>query len=175
MNDGRRIIKEFRRTNREVNIDKAGLGQRSVIPVEGNLPDSKAIRAVEREEERRTGFPVRKVFLSAPNIRASRLLWYIVVNPKEKDSSPLFKLMFREQLTDMMSLINLGSVPNKDGLEEEFSRIWGKPRNKLFSKSNGQQPQEAMEGARTPEQNVQAQGRSSGAAQPGAVLAGGGG
>jgi len=175
LNDGRRIIKEFRRTNREVNIDKAGLGQRSVIPVEGNLPDSKAIRAVEREEERRTGFPVRKVFLSAPNIRASRLLWYIVVNPKEKDSSPLFKLMFREQLTDMMSLINLGSVPNKDGLEEEFSRIWGKPRNKLFSKSNGQQPQEAMEGARTPEQNVQAQGRSSGAAQPGAVLAGGGG
>jgi len=175
VNDARRVIKDFRRTNREVNIDKAGLGQRSVIPVEGNLPDAKAIRAVERDEEKRTGFPVRKVFLSAPNIRASRLLWYIVVNPKEKDSSPLFKLMFREQLTDMMSLINLGSVPNKDGLEEEFSRIWGKPRNKLFSKSNGQQTQGAEGNTRTPEQNIQAQGRSSATPQSSAVLAGGAG
>jgi len=55
------------------------------------------------------------------------------VTSKERESSAFYKMIFREMLSDVLTLTQFGSVPNKEGLEEELARVWGKSRNKLFS------------------------------------------
>ena len=134
INGARKVLNVFRKTNREVSIEGEGLGERMVIPTDKDLPSPEEIRASEIEEEKIKGFPVRKLFLKTDSLRDASLFWYITVNPKEKESSAFFKLMFKEKLNDMITLMNFGSVPNKDGLEEEYSRVYGESRSKMFQK-----------------------------------------
>lgn len=133
-NDARREVNRYRNTVRETNIDGEGLGERQVIPTDDALPSAEEIRALEYNEEEQRGYPVRKIYLSPTGLKTAKLRWYVIVTPKEKESSAFYKLMFREQLTDMVQMMGFGSMPNKDGLEEEYSRVWGKSRSKLFAK-----------------------------------------
>lgn len=139
-------VKQYRKTTRQVNIDGEGLGERSVIPMDGKLPDPKTIRAAERMKMKARGIPVRQVYISPAGLRDAEFIFYGQVNQKEKESSPLLKAMFREEINDIMLLVNMGSTPNTDGLEEELSRVWGKPRSKLFQKKNPTGPQMAPQG-----------------------------
>lgn len=164
-NDARKLVKTFRKTNKEVPIEGEGPGERMVIPMEGELPSQEAIRAFELEEEKEKGKPVRKIFLSSKGLRNAKLIWYIVVNPKEKESTPFFKLLFREMLADMLTLMQLGSAPNLEGLEEQFSQVWNKGKSKLFQSRNISPDIAGVsgaEGVRTPQQQSQAQGRTGG-------------
>lgn len=131
--DARKVINVYRKTTRDVSIPGEGPGQRSVIPTDAELPSEEAIRAMELEQEKQTGKPTRVVFLSPTELRKASIYWYVVINTKERESSPLFKALFKEMLNDMIALMSLGSVPNKEGLEEQFAQVWGKPRAKLFS------------------------------------------
>lgn len=142
-NEARKYVNRYRKTMRETNIEGEGMGDRMVIPYEatddsGNFDESKmpapeVIRQMERDYEKEKGRPAQMIFLSPQGLRTAKIRWYIVINPKEKEGSAFFKLTFREQLQDLLVLMQLGSVPNQDGLEEEFSRVWGKSRSKLFS------------------------------------------
>lgn len=132
INGVRKLIKEYRSITQEVNIDGEGLGERSVVVTDQELPTPSQIRQIEKSETRRIGKPVRKIFINPTQIRDAKMIFYWRINPKEKESSPLFKFMFREKLNDMIALMRLGSRPNIDGLEEELARIWGVSRNKLF-------------------------------------------
>lgn len=134
--DARKMIQVYRRTNRDTSIPGEGPGQRSVIPQDGELPEAEVIRAMERQQEDQTGKPTRFIFLSPKELRNASLYWYIVINTKERESSPFFKALFKEMLGDMITLMSMGSVPNKEGLEEQFAQVWGKPRNKLFAATN---------------------------------------
>lgn len=145
----RKEIKKYRNTTREVNIDGEGMGERMVIPTDQGLPTAKDIRKVEIAQEKRTGFPARKIFLDPEALKVARLRWYITITPKEKESSALYKLLFREMFGDILGLMQLGSRPNIDTLEDEFSRVWGKSRSKLFQKG-GTSPALAAPGAPAP-------------------------
>jgi len=134
VNDVRKEVNKYRNTTREVNIDGEGLGNRMVLPVDGKLPTGKEIRAMELSEEKEKGFPVRKIFLSPEGLKVAKLRWYIVINPKEKESSALQKVMFKEMFADLLALTQMGSRPNLDTIEDEFARVHGKSRNKLFQK-----------------------------------------
>ena len=176
VNDVRKYVNQYRKTVRKgVNIEGAGMGDRQIIPfdtstagknVEGGdtpaveLPDEKVIRELEFQAEKETGSPVEMIFLSPQGLKAARLRWFITITPKEKESSAFFKVLFREQLGDMVALMNLGSTPNIEGLEEEFSRVWGKSRNKLFS--NQQQVSPELAGVSSNE----AQGRANSSGTP---------
>lgn len=129
----RRIVKMFRRTSRQVNIDGEGLGERSVVPLDGELPSEEEVRALEIKQGREKGLPVRKIYLSPKKLKSLKVIWYFEINPKEKESSALNKLMFREMLNDILSLMNVGSRPNREGLEEALSQAWNRPTNKMFS------------------------------------------
>lgn len=124
----------YRKTNRETSIDGSGLGERMVIPMDGDLPSAKVIRKAELQQERITGYPVRKIYLSPSGLKAAKLTFFITVIPKEKDGSPLYKMQFREELTDMLTMMQFGSMPNRDGLEEDYANIHRKSRSKLFQK-----------------------------------------
>ena len=137
MNEVRQEVNRFRGTNRQVNIEGEGMGERQVILSDDEeLPSSDVIREMEKEEEKRRGVPVRKIFLKPKGLQNAKLTWYVTVQAKEKESTAFFKLLFREQLNDMLTLMQLGSVPNLEGLEDQFARIWDANRSKLFGKRN---------------------------------------
>ena len=133
--DRKELKDVYRKTNREVNIPGAGMGERNVIVAEDNLPDPQAIRNLERQEEKSKGYPIRYIYVSAKALMERIKSMYIVINPKEKESSALSKLMFRDELEGLISLIQLGSRPNMDTIEQDFATIWGKSRSKLFQKA----------------------------------------
>lgn len=172
VNGARKYINQYRKTVRQVNIEGAGMGERQVIPYDtvdeetgstdlSKLPSEDVIREMEYKEEDERGVPVEKIFLSPQGLKEARLRWYIVITPKEKEGTAFFKVLFREQLTDMLTLMQLGSVPNRDGLEEEFSRVWGKSRSKLFSNQSVVPPD--MAGASSA---IKTQGRSNQSGSP---------
>lgn len=146
MDDIRKEMNKYRNTVREVNIDGEGLGNRMVIPTDGELPDEQEIRDEELAEEKRAGYPVRRIYLSVPGLKSAKLRFFIVVMPKEKESSQLRKIEWRETFADILAMSQLGSVPNIDTLEDEFARVHGMSRSKLFQKG-GISPMNAMPGA----------------------------
>jgi hypothetical protein len=141
--DVRKEIRQYRNTYRKGTIEGAGTGERYVIPTDQGIPDEEVIRALEIQNEKEKGFPVRRIYIDPEGLKVAKLRWYVVINPKEKETSAFYKLLFREELTDIMTMMQLGSVPNKDGLEEKFSRVYQENRNKVFS---AQQVNPAMAG-----------------------------
>ncbi len=134
--EARKLVNTYRSTNRETNIEGEGMGNRIVYAQDGELPTPEHIRQNELQDEKKKGSPIRRVYISPQGLRNAELQWYVQINPKEKESSPFYKMIFREQLNDILTLMQLGSKPNLDGLEEEFSRVWGKSRSKIFQKAS---------------------------------------
>lgn len=176
LGDARKLIKEYRRTTRQGTIEGAGPGERSVYLTDQPVPKPEVIREMELSDERSRGIPVRKTFINPVELSQAKLLFYVTVVPKEKESSTFYKSLFREELNDIIALIKLGSKPNLDGLEEEFARVWGKQRNKLFQ--SNVMPQLAGvsggTGPQSPDQIMQGMGRSNPPLVPGALSGGGG-
>lgn len=129
--DGQEIPK-YRKVVTQRNIDKEGMGERQIIASD-DVPSPEEIRFLELAEEEEKGFPVRKIFMNPKDMIKNISEWYIVVTPKEKDTSSTNKLLFREEIQDLVALQQFGSVPNKEGLEDEYARVWGKDKSKMFS------------------------------------------
>jgi len=134
----RKMVKMFRTTNRITTIEGEGEGERMIIPTEDEMPEPKVIRQMERDEQKKTGRPNRKIYLSVPDLKTAKLLWYITAIPKERENSLAYKLQFRDMLNDLMALVKLGSRPNISSLQEEFNRIHNKGRSKLFEEAAAQ-------------------------------------
>jgi len=135
VNDVRKYVNTYRNVTRETNIDGEGLGERQIIPTDQEpIPTPEVIREMERAEESKRGTPVRKIFLQPNGMKVAKIRWYVVITPREKETSAFFKLLFREQLSDILTMMQLGSVPNVDGLEEQYSKVWNVNRTKLFNK-----------------------------------------
>lgn len=142
VNGVRQMVNSYRNVTRDVNIEGEGRGERQIIPTDSDIPPARVIRELERQESDRAGKPVRRIYLSANGIKNAKLNWYILVTSKEKKTSAFQKMMFREELADILTMISLGSAPNREALEEEYSRIWNKSKNKVFSK--GQPSQQGL-------------------------------
>ncbi len=182
LGEARSLIKNYRRTTRSVSIDGAGIGERSVYATDQAVPDAESIRQLEIQDEKARGIAVRKIFLNPEELRKAKLMFYITVTPKEKESSNFYKTVFRDMLNDVIALAKLGAQLNIEGIEEEFARVWGKKQDKLFASAppptlGGMAGVPGQNGPQTPEQI--AQGRGASADQPimapGALSAGGGG
>lgn len=141
-------ISKFRKTSRSMNVPNEGLGERQVIPVSGDVPSPEEIRTLENSDKETLGYPVQKIFVNADEMKNAIKKWYIVVNPREKDTSDFQKSMFRQELADMTALMQFGAVPNVDDLEDSFARIYNKDRSKVFKK--GQPPQQPMQPGQKP-------------------------
>jgi len=128
----RKLVKTYRRVSRDTAIDGAGTGRRSVYVTDEAVPTPEEIRPMEIKEELETGKPVRKIFLNPIELAQAKLIFYWRVVPKERDSSEQSRILFREQLGDIMALVQMGSRPNMDGIEEDAARSWGKQRSRLF-------------------------------------------
>lgn len=156
------VVKQYQSVSRETNIDNAGKGTRRIIPTDGPLPNKMIIRALEIQDEKESGYPSQRIYLSPQNLRNMEITWRCVVSPKEKESSAHEKLLFRETLNDAMGLIKLGSRPNVSGLEGEFAKVYGVDRNSFFASATD--IQHPMDMAKATEQS-----RVGGAANAGGV------
>lgn len=174
MIDGaRKEVNTYRTTVRRASISGQGNGIRQVIPVSGPVPSPEMVRKLELVESKRQGFPISKTFISVEGLEGADIRWHFVVNPREKESSAFFKLLFREELTDILTLMQLGSHPNVDGLEEKFSRVYGENRSKIFASGQVTPDLSGVGGA----SNLQQKGdvRSMMSAVRGKAMAGSGG
>lgn len=132
VNGVKQLVKQYRQVARETNIDGAGSGSRTIYVSEDPVPEPQTVRNAEIAMEKATGKPTRNIFINPTELADAKLFFMWRVVPKERDSSTMSKLMFRQEISDVIALVKLGSRPNLDGLEEELGRVWGKPRNKLF-------------------------------------------
>lgn len=127
-------------SRRGANIKGAGKGQRSVVITDGERPTSRQIKKEELEMEAITNSPYRKLYVNRNDLKDAKLTWYMVINAKERESSPFYKNEFRTLLNDITGMVQFGSVPNKETLEEEFAKVHGKSKSSYFSAPQGQLP-----------------------------------
>ena len=145
----------FRRTAVERPVEGEGMGMRMVIPTQEELPSSQEVFSAEEEMKERTGKPVRMIFLKPEEIKNAKLIWQVVVRPREKITNELSKLLFRAELSDAQAF---GPMVNLEFYAEQFARIWGRDPNKAFKKNIPPEPTAAagvkVPGVPTPEQMV---------------------
>jgi len=136
MGDDNVAQKTYRVSSREVTIADSGKGTRLVVPIDGKLPNQDIIRAMEIRDEKETGYPSQRIYLSARQIKNAELVLKAVVNPKERAGSAFENLLFREMVADAVGLYNLGAKPNVSGLQDQLGNVYGIDRNMLFANAS---------------------------------------
>ena len=127
----RKMLKNrYRRVAVETDIEKEGRGVRMVIPT-NNIPNPREIQGLEKSMRKRIGKPIRLVFLNPDQLKQARLTWVVHVNPKEKKSSELSKILFGQMIQDA---VNLGLRLNPGFIEKRFAEVWDEDAGKMFSK-----------------------------------------
>ena len=127
-------------------IEGEGMGMRMIIPAM-EIPSSGAIKQAEDIISEEQGFPVRLIFLNPEEVKSSKLIWQIIIKPKEKRTSEITKLMFRAEMQDAQMFAGL---LNMDYLTEKFAAIWEENPKKLFkTKEQAQEEQAQITGEKT--------------------------
>ena len=119
-----------------MNIEDEGQGIRIVAPME-ELPTPEAIFKNEEMMKNQMGMPVRIIALNPNELNEAKYTWVVTVNPKEKKSSELSKLMFRAEVQDAMAL---GIPLNPQYVADRFAQVWEEDPTKMFL-SKDQMPQ----------------------------------
>lgn len=125
---------KYRSATRSADIPGEGRGVRQTILQDEQPPTSPEIRLQEFVDQNDLGYPVKKIILQPDELKNACKMWYIVVTPKEKETSSFNKAMFREKLNDAIILTKFGSQVNPSALEDEFARVWEDDSNDMFKK-----------------------------------------
>jgi hypothetical protein len=126
----RGILKsKFRKVTSDYSVPGEGMGKRIVIPSK-EIPSSEAIMQAEDILTEEQGMPIRLIFLNPEEVCSAKIIWQIVITPKERKSSEVNKLMFRAFMQDVMVL-----NPNLEYLQEEMANVWEKNPQKLFAQN----------------------------------------
>ena len=141
------IEEVFRTTTRKTDLgNEEGVGTRQIIPTLGELPASEDIRETElfngtpapgvgekpKTREQLGLRPMKIIYLNPERLKKAKLTWYIDVDTKEKETSNVEKLMFREELADIGMLMEMGAQPNLESLQGQHALVWNRPKDKLF-------------------------------------------
>lgn len=143
-----KIEEVFRKTTRRTDLgDGDGDGIRQIIPMTGELPTSEVVReeelfegtpeiedkGVRRKTREELGLPpLRRIYLNAEKLKETRIHWYIEIDTKERETSNVQKMLFREELADIALLMRMGAQPNIEALQATHAQIWNRPKDKLF-------------------------------------------
>jgi hypothetical protein len=128
---------EYRQVSKETDIEMSGKGTRRVIPIDGDLPTAAVIREMEIMDEKETGYPSERIYISPKKLREYQMKFKVVVAPKERVASAYDKVLFKEMIGDAIGLINLGARPNVQGMQMEWGRVHGVDSSKFFSDTAG--------------------------------------
>lgn len=142
------LVSIYRTLSLKTPIPDRGAGVRKVIPTD-NAPTGEEI--FEEEEyygtpEPEEGYrrrtreelgmePLQHLYIDVKILKNCKYIFYTEVEAKPRDTSVNAKLMFREELRDIQAMMNMGSVPNMEELENSYALIWQKRKDKLFGKA----------------------------------------
>lgn len=127
----------YRKVSRDTTIEGSGRGERRVIPIDGELPAPEVVRMLSLQDEQALGMPVRRLYLSPKMVREAQILWHIIVEAQEEETSAYHTLRFREQVGDAISLASMGATLNLEGITDEFGAVYQKDKSKFFSSAIG--------------------------------------
>jgi len=146
-NAQQRIENVFRTTSRKTDLgDNNGVGTRKIIPTDRDFPTPEEIReqelftetpqprgGVRRKTREDLGMqPMKTIYLNPTKLKKAKLYWYIDVDTKEKETSNVEKLLFREELADIAMLMKMGSRPKMEAIQDQHALVWNRPKDKLF-------------------------------------------
>lgn len=148
LDKSRNILKaKYRKVTTNTMVEGEGMGKRIIIPTK-EIPSSEAIMQTEDRLTEEQGMPIRIIFLNPEEVTSSKLIWQIVITPKERKTSELSKLLFRAFMQDVMPL-----GPNMDYLKEKMASVWEENPSKLFGQNPEQMKQELLS-QQVPEQGM---------------------
>lgn len=149
-NEAKQEIEEvFRNVTRtDVDLGEDGNGIRRIIPTAGELPTSEEVREEElfegvpeapegvvRKTRAQIGLPpVNRIYLNVERLKKAKIIWYIDIDTKEKETSNVEKLLFREELADLALLMNMGVRPKLEAIQSQHALVWNRRKEKLFEK-----------------------------------------
>ncbi len=122
---------KYRRVAIETDIGKEGKGVKMVIPT-NKIPSPRQIKNLEETMKKKIGKPIRLTFLNPDEINQAKYTWVVNVNPKEKKSSELSKILFGQMVQDA---VNLGLRLDPGFIEKRFAEVWDEDAGKMFSKA----------------------------------------
>lgn len=118
----------YRIVSRQRNVQGEGYGMRFIVPTEQNLtPEQVMIQ--ENEMKTQIGKPVRIIAINPKVIKEADYVWMISINAREKKSSELNKLMFKQKIQDAIAL---GLPLDPTYVKEKFAEVWGDDPSKMF-------------------------------------------
>lgn len=151
----KKIVDQYRSFSRDTIIEGRGSGTRQVAVTEDELPSAEDVMDQEdfqgtpipevgrrRTREELGMAPIQKIYIKPSELRAARLFFFIEIDSHEDDTSNTAKMAFLDELKNIQALISLGSQPNVEFLEEEYAKIYNRPKGKMFRKP----PQPMVEG-----------------------------
>jgi hypothetical protein len=127
----------YRIVSRKRMIESEGMGRRYVIPTE-EMMEGEQIMAEEERMKQEKGYPVRMILINPNEVKTAKYIWQFAINPKEKKSSEMSKLLFGEMIAQGT---NLGLRFNPEYIQQEFAEVWDKDPNKLFLTTEIPMPQ----------------------------------
>lgn len=128
---------KYRNVSRDTSIEGFGKGERRIIPIDGEIPDPEVVRMLSLSDEQELGMPVRRIYLSPKIAREAQILWHIIVEAQEEETSAYHTLRFREQIGDAISIASMGAQLNLEGITDEFGSVYQKDKSKFFSSDIG--------------------------------------
>jgi hypothetical protein len=153
---------QYRQTTVARPIEGEGMGMRMTIPTK-EIPQPGAIMQAEDIYSKEQGMPVRFIFLNPDEVTSAKILWQIVVTPREKKTSETQKLMFRAEMQDAMMF---GPMLNIGYLGERFASVWEENPQKMFKTPEQLQQEQMMAQQQANQQN----GKPSKTVSPGTNL-----
>ena len=128
----------YRIVSRERSIPDEGTGIRYVVPTDEEVSTEDLMEQEDMMKES-TGIPTRIIIINPEELKQAKYVWFIVINPREKKSSELNKLMFRQKIADAIAL----QLPlNQEYVKEQFAEVWGDDASKMFTQQQIQPPME---------------------------------
>ncbi|MEK6830173.1 MAG: hypothetical protein AABY15_08720 [Nanoarchaeota archaeon] len=144
------LVDKFRQFTRKVPIEGEGIGQRIVRVISGEQMPKTSFEVMREEEEikEKTGIATRIVNLNHEQMKMRKFIWYTTIIPKERRSSPANKLLFREMVSDLLSVFPPQEI-NMETLKEEFAINWERNFERLFKPAESMPQLPLMAGQET--------------------------
>jgi len=162
------LVNIYRTVSRKTTLKDKGAGIRKIIPIEKNkgitsddiyneeeysgTPEATIGRRKTREELSME--PLQIIYLDIEILKNCKYIFFTEVEAKPKDTSTNAKLLFREELRDLQAMAQMGSKLNMEEIQNEYSIIWNKRKEKLFGKPVDMAQQAGQGGANVLNENI---------------------
>ena len=101
-------------------------GKKIIQFTEGDLSPEKEQEVFDFEEsEFKKGRPTRLKFINVVKLRAIKTIWFVAVNPENKEGTALDKILLQDEINQAVVISQITRTPlNSSKLINKFERVW---------------------------------------------------